>query len=202
MKEETRSEPHVVPEELAAYLEAALSAKDQARIEEHLAACDECREEAVESFRTLRSGRRALPRRWLGMTLSAAAVLALVVGGTAIVQLTRTDTLRFRSDPSGLGPEQVANIQIVRPADGSTVSRDSVVFAWRVESVGTFYRFTLMDEAGDVLWRTSTSDTVVTPGSEVSLRPGVEYYWIVDALLAGGRTATTGVRSFRIGGAP
>ena len=202
MKEETMSEPHVVPEELAAYLEAALPARDQARIEEHLAACDECREEAVAAFRTLRSRRRALPRGWLGVTLSAAAVLALVVGGTAIVQLTRTDTLRFRSDPRGLGPEQVANIQIVRPADAGTVSRDSLVFVWRAQSADTFYRFTLTDEAGDVLWQTSTSDTVVTPGADVSLGPGVDYFWIVDALLAGGRTATTGARSFRIGGAP
>ena len=199
MKQEPMVGPHLKSEQLAAYLEARLPATEKARIEEHLATCDECREEAVASFRTLRQRRRVLPRRWLGVTLSAAAVLALVLGGNAIVELTRTDEPPFRSAPSGVGFEQVAAVEIIRPPDGGTVSRESLVFAWRAQSADTFYRFTLTDEAGDLLWRTSTSDTIVTPGAEVTLRPGVAYFWIVDALLAGGRTATTGVSTFQIG---
>ncbi len=199
MKPEPMVGPHLKSEQLAAYLEARPPSTERIRIEEHLAACDECREEAVASFRTLERGRRVLPRRWLGVTLSAAAVLALVVGGNAIMESARTDEPAFRSTPSGVGFEQVASVEIVHPADGGTVRPDSVVFVWRAQSADTFYRFTLTDEAGDVLWRTSTSDTIVTPGADVTLRPGVAYFWIVDALLAGGRTATTGVRTFQIG---
>ena len=117
------------------------------------------------------------------------------------MESARTDEPAFRGAPSSVGFEQVAGLEIIRPPDGGTVRPDSLVFVWRAQSADTFYRLTLTDEAGDVLWRTSTSDTIVTPGADVTFRPGGEYFWIVDALLAGGRTATTGVRTFQIGDA-
>lgn len=201
MSEESMPGPHLDSEELAAYLEATLPAAAQRRIEEHLAACDDCRAEAVGSYRTLRRATRGLSRRWVGVTLAAAAVAGLVLGGNALIEVSRSGQPPLRTDEAGLSFERVSSIDIVRPEDGRTVSGDSLVFIWRAQSADTFYRFTLTDEAGDVLWRTSTSDTVVVPGDDVTMGPGA-YFWIVDALLAGGRTATTGARAFRVADTP
>jgi hypothetical protein len=186
------------PEELAAYLEARLSATERDRVEAHLAVCDPCREEAVTSFRTVRSEARTIRGRRATWMLSAAAGLLVLIGGYSLLANRPTDPSPFRGDADDLRYEVVDDIDVVQPTDGGSVPADSLVFVWRAKSADTFYRLTLTDAAGDVLWRTSTSDTIAVPDGAVSLEPGVSYFWIVDALFAGGRTATTGARAFRI----
>lgn len=199
---ETSATRHIEAEELAAYLEARLSDGERARVEGHLAVCDECRAEAVGSFRSLRKERPARPP-WTRMALAAAALIVLLLGGDALLELGRPDApAPFRAPPGAGEFEQVATLEALSPRDGGELAGGAVLFVWRPGPAGSFYRLTLTDAVGDVLWRTSTTDTTSAPEGEVVLRPGGTYFWIVDALLAGGRTATTGARSFTVSGEP
>jgi len=196
---DSESLSHPEPEDLAAYLEGGLSAAERARVEHHLASCGECRQEAVSAFRSMQDREPSSRAGWLPLTLAAAAIVTLVIGGSVLFQTGRNEApAPFRSGADGVDFEQVGEIEVVRPVEGRPVSDEDLVFVWRAESDDSFYRLTLTDGAGDVLWRTSTSDTTAAPESEVVLRPGETYFWIVDALAAGGRTATSGAHSFRV----
>src|SRR2546427_7192239 len=67
---------HLTVEDVAAYADRGLVAAERARVEAHLAACAECRAEAVAVAGLSRAFARR--RRWAGMApLAAAAVLVL-----------------------------------------------------------------------------------------------------------------------------
>jgi hypothetical protein len=63
---------------------------------------------------------------------------------------------------------------------------------------GATYRLVVTDEAGDVRWAASTSDTVVLLPDSVILVSGGTYFWYVDALGDGGTPATSGVRRLTV----
>ena len=201
MNQQSRS--HLEPEELAAYLEGRLAPADREWVESHLAGCDDCRSDAVGAFRSIQDGESRSRPRWPPLTLAAAAVAALVIGGNAVFERGRSEApAPFRSGADAADFDQVGEIDIVSPVEGRLVAGEGVVFVWRAESADSFYRLTLMDGAGDVLWRTSTTDTTAAPGPDVALRAGETYFWIVDALASGGRTATSGAHSFRLADEP
>ncbi|MEN8182538.1 MAG: hypothetical protein ABFS46_08390 [Myxococcota bacterium] len=91
-------------------------------------------------------------------------------------------------------PELVA----LTPASGAALRADSVEFVWRAAPDGVVYRITLADESGEIVWTEEISDTTARVPPEVPLELGRSYFWFVDALLRGARSATTGVREFRV----
>ena len=92
--------------------------------------------------------------------------------------------------------EGVPTFGSIGPTDGARVGPDGVLFLWHSAGDAAHYRITLTDEQGDVAWALRTSDTAVALPSEVRLERGRTFYWYVDALLDGARSATTGVRGF------
>ena len=127
------------------------------------------------------------------MVLAAAAALAVL--SPVVLDRSPGDPVLRSSADGGIG-DAVAPIVTVQPEDGRTISGSDVVFIWRAEAPNAFYRLTVTDAAGDILWRSSTSDTVVTLSPAVTVDPGYEYFWIVDALLEHGTSSTTGMQSF------
>jgi hypothetical protein len=179
---------HLQPGELAAFLGAGPKAADSARIQDHLAGCDECRGEAIEVARLVRAAARPgrLPRL---VPLALAAGLAAVAIFRPIAdppQVLRT------SEGSG----GVAVLEAVAPVGPVSRAAGPVRLNWRLTGAAVEYRVTLLDATGSVLWTSVTADSVALLPVGVSLAPGADYYWYVDALLGDGTSVSSGAQRF------
>lgn len=188
---------HLDPDTLGAFLDGALRTAELSRVEAHLAACAQCRQEAIQVGRLTESDagngkRRRRLAYWAVPTAAAAGIAALLLFGPRAQDVAGPETPILRTDDAG-----ARAIEVVSPASSGT-SADSVVFAWRQVESGVVYSLTLMDDEGEVLWKETVEDTAVTLPAQVELRPGDRYYWHVDALLALARTATSGVQELTI----
>lgn len=185
---------HLDATEVAAYVDRTLAAAEQARIEAHLADCELCRKEVVEVARVL--GGRARRKRWMviGPAAAAAAVAAFLLLGPSASErgVPGSPILRNGAPPD----EPAATVTVVAPAADGPVAPDGVVFVWRRVAHDAFYRLTLTDQGGDVLWTESTADTVLPLPPSVTLERNHFYLWYVDVLLPDARSATSGVQRF------
>lgn len=182
---------HLDPHDVVAYLERTLSQSDRARVEAHLAACEDCSNEIAEVWRLWRPGVK--PTSWLPIGLAAAAVIAVVVllrpaGNRA--EMPAADVLR--------GSERASAVITVAPAD-SAVVQGQPVLVWRPVPGATGYRVTLSREDGDSLWTGSSSDTTAAVPAGVALGRSARYFWYVDALLPDGQSLTSGIHEFTTG---
>jgi hypothetical protein len=183
---------HPSAEQIAAYLEDALSRGEKNQVLQHLSECDQCRREVVEVRRVLRRGPPL--RGWMGLGLAAAAVILLAFPLTRGA-FNRPDSLRSPIDPR---LEGTATIAVIAPSEGVLDSPTDILFLWHSVEGGLRYEVTLSDEVGDVVWSTSTTDTTVTLGSDVQLEPEGRFFWFVDVLTARGDAVSSGVREFTI----
>lgn len=188
-------EAHPGPDELSAWLDGSISVSDRARIEAHIARCDDCRRDVVEVLRAVkpRADRRVWPA---AAALAAAAVVAVLIFAPGEDERAR------RSEPLLRGPETTLSDEtpapeVIHPADAATTDSRDVAFTWRASGGASSYRLTLTDEDGDVVWSASTADTVLALPADSALAPGGTYFWYVDALLLDGRSLTSGVHEFR-----
>lgn len=187
---------HLDAKEVAAYVDGTLPVEQRPKLESHLADCDPCREDVVAVRRSVRGAHRRAGRRLIPLAVAAGLAGILAVGilsrGTE-----RADETVYREGTAAL-QEGSPLIEVVQPKSGGTLYRDAARFTWRPVEPDVFYRFTLTDTVGDVLWRGETRDTTLTLASEVALRPGDEYFWYVDTLLESGASATTDIVGFRV----
>lgn len=182
------SSTHLTAEQVAAYLDRALSSGDRASVETHLARCPECRHELLVAAGLLRA--RPWWRSWYvwAPAAGAAAALALLIAWPSVPQRVAGPVLRS-------GDEGIHRFSAVQPAADVPVATDSLVFIWRSAGPEAHYQVTVAEAAGDPVWRGEIGDTVLV--LPVELRRGAMYFWYVDALLPDGETATTGVQRFR-----
>lgn len=187
---------HLTSEDLAAYVSRAIHGPKLDPLEEHLEGCKACRDELVAVAALLRSARGQRRRRVAGgAVLTAAALSGVALLGTSIERiLSEQPVLRN----SGVGLEEgVRSFSAVTPRDGARLETSSgVLFAWRAVAPAAFYSLTVTDERGDLVWRGSTSDTLLQLPSDIAIRAGSRYFWFVEALLADGTTATTDANGF------
>ena len=187
---------HLSTEEVAAYLNGAISRDERTRIESHLATCGPCCDEVVAHTQATE---KVLPA-WRRPTIAALAAAAAVAGvllvgpGQRLLISDREPVFRDAQTPveATLRPAIVA----LAPVNQVAVPRDSILFAWRPIADDAFYSLTLTDSEGNLAWRASTRDTLLALSSEVTLQRGVAYYWYVDALLPSGESPSTGVHRF------
>jgi len=178
-------EPHPTEHEIAGYLRRTLAAADRERVEVHLSHCAICAEELAAIVR-LAPGRRP-GYRWLVAGAAAAAVIAGVL-------LARPGT-----PPAGdvvRGDTTAAAVTPVLPADGAVVAGVPTLI-WRSVTGAATYRVSVTGENGDSVWAAETADTTAAPPA-MALPGTGRYFWIVDALLADGRSVTSGAHEFRI----
>ena len=191
-------EGHLVVGDLAAYLEGKLDDERVGQVESHLSACHECRSELSSAARALRGVRRAKRRAIQSPAVAVAAAIVLLLGAAVVADRLAEDGGVFRGDEGSRQTEGVPLLQPVQPISGSLVARDSLRFEWRsLGGADGFYTLTLTDMEGDVLWRGTTRDTVLSLLDEVALERGSTHFWYVDALLDGAASATTGIQEFR-----
>ena len=191
MSDDHSSAPHLLPAELTAWLTAGRAASGAGRIGAHLADCAECRGEAIEVARMLRAVER--PRRWKvgGLALAATVLFALWfgTGDPAPSPVVRGPSAEDAAVATALTP--IAPIGAVRRAG-------SLAFAWHRTPAAAEYRFTLLDGEGTVIWTDVTADSTAVLPLEISLVPGAEYFWYVDALQANGTSTTSRAQAFRL----
>jgi len=184
---------------VAGYLDRTLAPDDYARVEAHLAACAECQRDVVAVTRVLAEAQAPRGRRF--WVLSTSVIGGLVAAGLALwvgVGLGPSRAARLRADGIS-GDEGVPALMATAPAEAETVARGGLVFRWSpAEDPDALYELVISDSVGHVTLRRETRVTVLDLEPAAELAPGSLYYWYVDALLSDGRSATTGVRTFRI----
>ena len=180
---------HLHVEEISSYVDGSTDPAERIRIEAHLADCPRCAEDVLMAA-TLSRRPQAL-RPWIVVpALAAAAIAAVIWLPSAFGEVERDP--RFRTG------DETTPVRVLHPADQASIPSTDAEFAWRPIAPGASYSFRITDEIGDILWEGETRDTTATLEGRVLLRPGETYYWSVDALFAGGRTATSGVHQINV----
>jgi hypothetical protein len=175
MVSEERSEQHLEAQEVAAYVDGAISSDRYAAIQAHLATCAECRAEVFDVSRIVRSApsTRTSTRPWarrIWISMAAAAV---------VVVLAKTWTPPQETAPVHRGDAQTA---VAPRALSPTGQVDGVTtFVWSSVPQTESYHIRLFDSQGTVLWETQIADTVAKLPRSVFLRPGSSYFWKVVA---------------------
>ncbi len=193
--------PHLTAEEVAAYVSGAVEGEAHERMQAHLADCARCSHEVADVVRSVReAGSRPARRRWLlAAGLGAAAVLAgVLLVGPRLATSNQDEGRVFRGEQGRPVEVHVPAIDAIEPANGTTVSRDSVRFVWATLDADALYSLTLTNSQGDVLWKGSTRDTTLSVANEVVFRPGQRYFWYVDALYRGSESTSTGAQRFAV----
>ena len=184
---------HLREIELAAFLDGGLGAAARHRVEAHIDICEVCRAELVDVGRAIEGrGKHAarvakpLARRWWVPAAAAAGIAAiLLVPRLATRPGATLEQTRASRVTDGEGQRR---IDLIAPLDDVTVTAAQMVFTWHAVSADV-YRVSLINESGDSIWATETTDTVVSVPANV-LSPGSSYFWRVDAV-ANGIEATT-----------
>lgn len=171
--------------EVAAYLDRRLPASERGRIEGHLAECQDCRVEVIQSEQLMR--RLGQPRRLLmgsGLVATAAALTLVLWPGAPAGKTTLRDG--------------ATSSTLVAYGPTGEVEPQGLRFVWADAPGVTTYRLIVSDEAGAPVWSGSVADTVGSLPDSVTLRRDRGYFWVVDALLADGTIHSTGLREFHI----
>lgn len=186
-----RSERHLEAEEVAAYVDGAISGDRFAAIQTHLATCAECRDEVFDVSQIVRSAPRARSstqpwaRRALISMAAAAAVIVLVAKPWAPRQ--ETVPVHRGATQTTVAPRALAPTGQV---DGVTT------FVWSSVPETESYHVRLFDSQGTVLWETRTADTVFKLPASVILRPGRSYFWKVVARIGFDRETASDLTEF------
>ena len=187
---------HLSAEIVAAYVDATLVDEERTRVEAHLAECSECRREVIEVSGAIHTRGRFRPWQVIAPVAAAAAVIAVVFLGPKILQSPPSPGPVLRGSDSISSQQARTGIEVISPAEGSSLSHADVQFVWRPPALDASYRFTVTAEDGEVIWSVATPDTAVAIPSSAAFQPGRTYFWYVDALLPDGRSTSTGVRQF------
>ena len=197
---------HTEEHELLLYLEAKLSPDDRGKVEAHLANCGDCAHKFAALFRlpraldqsapvnvgegvlkkavklvkpggSLRSFNFKLFTPPFRIALAGAAVTAIAL--TTYLLVPREEPAQFRSEKA----EEIPTLELY-PEDGATVSKKMPEFRWKTIGASAAYRFSLMEEAGVLIWVSDRRDTSLFLPSFVVLQPGKTYLWRVETFIA------------------
>ena len=177
---------HVTDTEIAAYLDRTLGADQRDRVEDHLAACQDCRQHLLETKELLDRVRR--PRKLLvGGALAAAAAIVFVI---------------VRPNPDAIDRALLRNdgaaVPVAAYGPMGTAARAGLRFVWSAVPGAESYRLTVSGEDARTVWSSSGTDTLSALPDSVVLRPNERYHWVADALLTDGSTRSTGLREFDV----
>lgn len=189
--EDQTSTDHLSSEVLAAYLDRAIEAEERERIERHLLRCDACRAEVVQ-LRGARKRWPSLPMLPVAGGLIAAGLASVLVLGVLSKGPAAIPEPSLRGEDVVGAAEGVLRIEVLGPR-GEVSANGSIEFSWRSAGPDALYVVSVMTEDGDPVWEAETRDLRLQMAESVRLQPGTPYYWLVDALVGGVRSATSGL---------
>ncbi|HWP83409.1 MAG TPA: zf-HC2 domain-containing protein [Bacteroidota bacterium] len=208
---------HPTEAELVLLIEEKAPEAQAARIRAHLAECEECTEQVAFLLRlpSLLSGEtptrldpgtfekarylashqnrfRFLTQVFKQPAGIAVAVLLLVAVGISIPFLyDSSPPTRLRT---GLETESALRLF---PEDGSTLDTAPLELRWTKVPHAVEYYLTVYEEAGTVLWRGNSTDTLLRVASAVEFESGKSYFWSVEALLPDRTVYRSKLHAFR-----
>lgn len=184
MPDEPRT-PHLSAADVAAYVDQHLSGVDRDRVEEHLAACRECRSETVAVSRVVRGLRRSW--RWAALVPLAAAALVVVM--LAPWRRDGQPVMREPAVTTIVAPTAIA------PRGGVA---ELVSITWSSVPRATLYEVTVFDSAGTIIWETRVLDSLTRVPRDLRLVRGKPYYWKVAARTESNRWVSSDFVTFTI----
>jgi hypothetical protein len=197
---------HPEEHELLLYLENKLSLDDRGRVQAHVARCGECAHKLAALFRLpqvldqsapVEVGKGVLkkalklvkpgksPRSFNFKLLTPpfrialAGAVVVVIALTTYVLVPRDEPAQFRSDKA----EELPRL-VLFPEDGTTVIEKTPEFRWNMIGGSAAYRFSLLDEAGAVIWVSDRRDTTLQLPAFIVLQPDKTYLWRVETFFA------------------
>lgn len=192
MNQNLEGTPHLKEDEVSAYIDGRLDAESTSKVEDHLADCNECREELKEVGGVLnRSRRRRRLWTWSPVGLAAAAAVSLLLFSSV------------PSEPAGpiLRDAPGGGIQVfeaVSPVPGDLLDAANVEFIWRTYPDAATYRINVTTLAGETVFSRTLVDTAITLPGDIQLNASTAYLWFVDGILETGETITTEVNRFQL----
>lgn len=191
---------HLAPNDVAAYVDRALTGERRARVEAHLARCAECRAELSDGTRIIASHPRT---RWRNRSLVAAcSAVAAALLIFVLPRAMRDSVSQHRESPvTSIVPPVLlsptgARMQLL---DRSSPSTDSIVgFTWSSVPHADRYRIRIFDTNGSILLERTSSDTTMSLPADVLLRAGQNYFWQVQADVGFDRHATSELVEFSL----
>jgi hypothetical protein len=194
---------HILEDNILLYLENKLREESRQELEAHIGRCSECAERFVALSRIPQSLSRDLPfeldnetrRKAEGIVpaedserrfrffespyrIAFASFSIAVIAFLTFVLIPREEPSQFRSN------EDAKPLLQLFPSDGETITEAPLTFRWTATEKSSAYKFSLMDDAGVVLWSWDVSDTSITLPSTVVLHAGKTYLWRVESFLA------------------
>jgi len=150
--------------------------------------------------------------RWAGAWMSGGVAPRLATVGVAVALALVVGTRLLREQAGVMGPvpapsESVfrqaepageSGLALLSPAPHAILAGTGLQFDWRRRPGDVGYRLVVQAADGSVVWQTRVAAPPATFDTAVPLESGATYYWRVEALTAGGVTATTDRRSFRV----
>jgi hypothetical protein len=206
--------------DLTALLAGDLTAHRREEIERHLSRCRHCRQQLVFLYkgsqpdivaahapRWLKASVLRLPKkRWVPIPIlvfgyrrqiAGVAASMLVIAGVALLfqgtslewsQAPPTDIFRQEERTS-------TSIQLITPDADTIITSDEIEFRWSEVPDTRSYALILLNEKGDIIFQTSTTQNHLTLNiAQLSLVRGMAYFWYVEAKLLDGAKVDSEVR--------
>jgi len=199
---------------LVAWATGKLAGYEREHVETHIAGCDFCLgqvgflaradglgEPPAAPARLLemaRGGRarRFVPARHVALTAAAAAVFVAAFAILLPRGAGRTQPVGAPSPgPQAMEPADrpfrnglpaTAAPHFLRPAEGETVPRAALLFAWKPAPEALSYTLEVVSSDGDVVWEGESANPRVAPPPGVALAPGRTYFaWVLTHLRSG-----------------
>jgi hypothetical protein len=203
-------------DQLLEYLENRTRPADFDKIQQHLAECSFCLNELVQIQKFLEeysqvktflapgleeTGIITRLVKFIGQSISwplkglrllkpsfryAVVLVSVFLIVTSIaVYYSYTDQAMITRDP--LPPETVTDIQLIYPKMYDRVESQDIRFAWQGTADVTYYNFIFLNENGDILLEKQLQQTEQILPENITLQPGMNYFWQIEAHMAGGK---------------
>jgi hypothetical protein len=176
--------------DITGFVDRSLDAEARARVESHLADCEECRREVldVDHIRRSAPSARRLSLIPIGAAVAAAAALLLVLwparGPTPADGVHREPAVTTTIAPRAVSPL------------GSIATLDSI--RWSSVPGADRYSVSVFDANGTVLWQANAADSVIGVPADVPLAPGDRYFWSVRARVGWDRWVESSLSEFTV----
>jgi hypothetical protein len=190
-------------EEIAAYVDGAITAEQSVSLERHLPDCPACIQRVGLLTRLMRDNVRIekpmmpeahKPATWKPHRWAVAATVVLAVGWLTWAPIgERGEYSETRTLQS-----QLTRPEILAPDSAFLENRDSLFVRWTDVPGSLYYEVRIVSDAGDLVSLQRVDDSEWAPTKHLALQPGREYYIRVDAFLSDSQSIRSEHILFRV----
>ena len=201
-------------QDIAAYVDGSLDENDHQRLERHLAECPVCvgrvgllsrllrdsdeLEQAPEPL--LARARRLIQRRSMHSApkWAAAAVITLAVVIVPNWDLDTGNGTEEDARTTRTVPSVISTPQLIAPSSLMSIPADELNFTWHAVADSLYYKVRIVSDTGSLIMERRVTGTDWQASDELSLSPGTEYFFRVDAYMSDAKTISSEHVRFKI----